>query len=165
MSAFGHWSSILSGVIRQKQLSLIQAAEAYAKMSIAMYESMILAWKGKYQYKVLRPIGYIQQHIDKEWKPLISTPPHPEFPAAHATLSNAAATALASLLGDNCAFTDRSYTDIGMNERNFESLQQAAKEAGMSRLYGGIHYRYSIEQGFILGENVAKLVSKSISFH
>src|SRR5215207_2024881 len=129
-------------------------------MTMAMHEASILAWKGKYQYNVVRPITYIQQHIDKEWTPLISTPPHPEFPAAHATLSNAAATALCSVFGEDCAVTDKSYVDIGMTQRSYPSLQAVAKEAGYSRLYGGIHYRYSIEQGFVLGELAAKNVLK-----
>jgi hypothetical protein len=114
---------------------------------------------------VVRPVTYIQQHISKQWEPVIITPPHPEFPAAHATLSNAAAISLCSLFGDSCAVTDDSYTDIGLKERNYTSLQNVAKEAGMSRLYGGIHYRYSIEQGFALGERAAKHIDANVSFH
>ena len=164
MTAFGHWTSILSGLIREKKLSLLEASEAFARMTIAMHDAAILAWKGKYENNVVRPITYIQQHIDKAWQPLISTPPHPEFPAAHATISNAAAVALIQCLGDG-SVKDKSYMDIGMPERKFQSLQAVASEAGISRLYGGIHYRYSIEQGFILGEAAARLLNKSVSFH
>lgn len=165
MSVFGHWTYILSGLIKKHQLPLLKAAEAYARMTISMHEAGILAWKGKYQYNVVRPITFINQHINKDWKPLISTPPHPEFPAAHATLSNAAAVALCAMFGEACAVVDNSYIDIGMSERSFASLREAAKEAGMSRLYGGIHYRYSIEQGFVLGEAVAKYADRTIRFH
>ena len=91
-------------------------------------------------------------------------PPHPEFPAAHATLSNAAATALCAFFGETCALTDKSYTDIGMTERSYPSLQEAAKEAGYSRLYGDIHYRYSIEQGFLLGAAAAQKVLEEVKF-
>jgi hypothetical protein len=165
MSVFGHWTYILSGLIKKHQFPLLKAAEAYARMSISMHEAGILAWKGKYQYNVVRPITFINQHINKDWKPLISTPPHPEFPAAHATLSYAAATALCAMFGEACAVTDNSYMDIGMTERSYASLRDAAKEAGMSRLYGGIHYRYSIEQGFLLGEAAAKYTDKILRFH
>jgi len=164
MTVYGHWTSILCGLIKQRHLSLTEATEAYAKMSIAMYEASILAWKDKYQYNVMRPITYIQQHINKPWMPLISTPPHPEFPAAHATLSNAAATALRSLFGRQCSVTDNSYVGIGMKERSYASLQDVAKEAGISRLYGGIHYRYSIEQGLVLGAAAAKHVNEFLHF-
>jgi hypothetical protein len=165
MTVFGHWTSIAAGLIKQHQLSLIKGAEAYAKMAISMSEASIVAWKAKYQYNVLRPITYIKQNIDQSWNSLIATPPHPEFPAAHATLSNAAATALCTLFGETCTVSDNSYTDIGMNERSYSSLQQMAEEAGYSRLYGGIHYRHSIEQGFTIGAAVAKHVDSSIHFH
>lgn len=164
ITVFGHWTSILSGLIQSHKLPLLKAAEVYAAMAISMHEASLLAWKGKYQYKVVRPVTYIQQHIDKNWMPLIATPPHPEFPAAHATLSNAAATALCAFFGESCAMTDNSYTDIGMPERKYSSLQEAAREAGYSRLYGGIHYRHSIEEGFTLGASAAKQVLKEIVF-
>ena len=165
VTVFGHWTSILSGLIKENRFPLIKAAEAYARMAMSMHEASLLAWKGKYQFNVVRPITFIQQYINPQWKPLISTPPHPEFPAAHATLSNAAAVALCSLFGDNCKVTDNSYIDIGMPQRSYLSLQDVAREAGLSRLYGGIHYRYSIEQGFILGEATAKHIDQSIRFH
>ena len=164
-TVYGHWTSLLSGLVKQHDLPLIKAAEAFAKMTMSMYEAAILAWDGKYKYNVVRPVTYIQQHINNQWMPVIVTPPHPEFPAAHATLSNAAATALCSLFGDTCSVTDDSYIDIGLKERSYASLQDVAKEAGLSRLYGGIHYRYSIAQGAKLGERAAKHVDENVTFH
>jgi hypothetical protein len=164
MTVFGHWTSILTGLVEHHRLALMKAVTAYAKMTIAMHEAALLAWKGKYTFNVVRPVTFIQQHINSAWMPLITTPSHPEFPAAHATLSNAAAVALCSLLGNDCKVIDNSYTDIGMAERNYLSLQNVAHEAGLSRLYGGIHYRYSIEQGFLLGEATAKHIDQSIRF-
>jgi hypothetical protein len=165
VTVFGHWSSILADLISKHDLPVLSASEAFAKMTISMYDASILAWKGKYQFNVVRPITYIHQYINKDWAPLIATPPHPEFPAAHATLSYAAATALCASFGESCQVSDKTYTDIGMKERDFPSLQDAAKEAGMSRLYGGIHYRYSIEQGFLLGEKTARHIIDNIIFH
>ncbi|MGB8194031.1 MAG: vanadium-dependent haloperoxidase [Chitinophagaceae bacterium] len=164
ISVFGHWTSILSSIIKSKQLSLVQAAEAYAKMSMSMHEASIVTWRGKYKYNVLRPVTYIQSNFDKDWLPVIPTPPHPEFPAAHATLSYSAATALCALFGEHCAFTDATYISLGMPARSYTSVKDAAREAGMSRLYGGIHYRYSIEQGFVLGERAARHVLRSVKF-
>lgn len=164
VSVFGHWASILSSVITVKQPSLAAAVVAYATMSIAMHETSILTWIGKYRYMVLRPVTYIQNYIDSSWLPLIPTPPHPEFPAAHASLSFAAATALSSVFGEECRFTDETYVSIGMPARTYAGFREAATEAGMSRLYGGIHYRYSIEQGFLLGKKAAQHVLKSLHF-
>lgn len=163
-TVFGHWTHILSGLIKQQKSSLPMAATAFVKMSMAMQEATILAWEGKYQYRVLRPINFIQENIDKNWKPLIATPNHPEFPAAHATLSNAAATALCKVFGEKCSVVDNAYVDIGMKSRSYASIKEVAKEAGYSRLYGGIHYRYSIEQGFLAGEAAARAVEGLVLF-
>jgi len=100
-TVYGHWTSLLSGLVKKYDLPLIKATEAFAKMTMSMYEAAILAWEGKYRFNVVRPVTYIQQYINKQWAPVIITPPHPEFPAAHATLSNAAAIALCSLFGDS----------------------------------------------------------------
>ena len=133
-------------------------------MTIALHDASLVVWKGKYEYAVVRPETYIQQHIDKSWQPLISTPPHPEFPAAHAALSYTAATILQTIFANNHAFTDSTYSTIGMEKRRYQSLREAATEAGLSRLYGGIHYRNSIEQSFSIGETIALFVDRSLSF-
>ena len=99
-----------------------------------------------------------------DWKPLIVTPSHPEYVAAHASMSMAAATALTSVFGPDVAFTDHSYDDLGFAPRSFESIIAAGKEAGLSRLYGGIHYRPSIEAGYVVGSKTATNVINGISF-
>ncbi|HEX6890646.1 MAG TPA: vanadium-dependent haloperoxidase [Chryseolinea sp.] len=163
-SVFGHWASILAQLIDEKQIPLMVAAEALAKMSICQYNASIACWKGKYAHAVLRPVSYIQKYIDPSWTPVIETPPHPEYPAAHATFSAAAATALSDVLGTSLSFVDHSYDDLGYRPRSFKSFDEAAKEAGMSRLYGGIHYRPSIESGLILGRDVANEVISKLKF-
>lgn len=163
-SVFGHWASILAQIIDEKKLPLMTGAEAFAKMSMSQYNASIACWKGKYKYAVLRPVTYIQKYIDKSWTPLIETPPHPEYPAAHATFSSAAAIALTNVLGKNLSFTDHSYDDLGFAPRSFNSLEEAAHEAGLSRLYGGIHYRPSIDAGFLLGEGVANEMINQLKF-
>ena len=60
-----------------------------------------------------------------------------------------------SVFGKNYSFTDNTYSDLGMTPRNYSSLEVAGIEAGMSRLYAGIHYRKDCEGGLELGHNVA----------
>jgi len=158
----GHWSSILAQVVASNNIPLQKGAAAYACMHLSLYDATIAAWKGKYTYGVVRPVTNIQRLIKKEWMPLIETPPHPEYPAAHATLSSAAATGLTVVLGDRVAFTDQTYSYLGMAPRKFTSFTDAAREAGISRLYGGIHYRFSIEQGLLIGKEVADNVAKAV---
>jgi hypothetical protein len=164
LSAFGHWASILRQVADGRKLSLLKTSELFVKMSLSQYDASIVCWEGKYKYNVQRPVTYIQKYIDKNWAPVIETPPHPEYPAAHATISQAAATALSDVLGEDCSFTDMTYNSIGMTERKFNSFADAATEAGYSRLYGGIHYKPSIEAGLALGKKTAEGVLKRLQF-
>lgn len=159
----GHWASIARQVIVQKNLSLVVSVEAMTKMSICLSEAMSACFKAKYTYNVLRPVTYITRYMNHpEWQPLIVTPAHPEYPAAHASISMAAATALTDALGNNVSFTDHTYDDLGFPSRSFSSFEAAAKEAGVSRLYGGIHYQPSIDAGFELGRVVADNVLKGV---
>ena len=160
----GHWSSILAQIIEQLNLPLMKSAEAYAKMHLSLHDACIAAWTGKYTHNVLRPVSVIQKSIDANWTPLIETPPHPEFPAAHATLSSAAATGLNHALGNRISFTDNTYAYLGVQPRTFESFEDAAKEAGFSRLFGGIHYRFSIQEGLMIGKRTSENVLTKLKF-
>lgn len=164
VSAFGHWFSILRQVLDKDNPGLMQAADAYLRLGISMHDAAISCWKTKYTYHLLRPVTYIRKHMGfSDWSPLISTPPHPEYSAAHATLSAAAGYALESVFGANYPFTDHTYDVLGMAPRSFAGFAAAGWEAGISRLYGGIHYRPSIEtgnmQGKKVGENVDDLLT------
>ena len=161
----GHWASILKNEIVSGNLSLIESAHIYSEMYIAMYDASIGCFKAKYTYDLLRPVTYIQKYMnDTSWKSFINTPPHPEYPAAHATVARAAATILTQLIGSNKGFIDHSYDYKGYSPRSFNSYLDASKEAGISRLYGGIHYLTSIEAGFIQGEKIANNVLKKLVF-
>lgn len=163
--ALGHWASILRQVIEEKNITLIKGAEAFAKMSTAFSDAMNACWKAKYTYNVLRPVTYVNRYMNQpDWKPLIVTPSHPEYPAAHASVSMAAATALSESLGGSISFTDHSYDDLGFKARTFKNFEEAGKEAGLSRFYGGIHYKPSIEAGYILGKKVATNVLQGLKF-
>lgn len=163
VTAFGHWFSILKQLLQQDNLPLMQAVEAYMRLGITMNEAAITCWKSKYTFHQLRPVSYIQQYMGySAWTPLITTPPHPEYLAAHATLSSSAAVALESVFGNDHAFADHTYESLGMGVRTYSSIEAAGTEAGLSRLYGGIHYRPSIEAGkqtgIKVGENVKAII-------
>jgi membrane-associated phospholipid phosphatase len=83
--------------------------------------------------------------------PFLLTPPFPEYPSGHSTLSAAAATVLASVIGDPYSFTDHTRERDAAIPRSFDSFWAAAEEAEISRLYGGIHFRAAIERGFEQG--------------
>ncbi len=161
----GHWESILKNVMSQLNLSFIEGAHVYAELFITMEDAAIGCFKAKYTYNLLRPITYINKYMHQpDWNSLIATPPHPEYPAAHATVSMAGATILTSILGDRVSFTDNTYAYRGYKPHHFNNFTEAGREAGMSRLYGGIHYLPSIEAGYKQGENIAANIGNKLVF-
>ena len=139
----GHWIAIVGQIARNDGLSLAAAAEAYAKLGIAVTDAFITIWDAKYLYNLVRPVTYIQDNIDPTWLPYLVTPPNPSYLSGHSTQSGASATVLTDLFG-NKAFTDTTHTDHDLmppqEPRTFSSFDEAAEEAAVSRLYGGIHY-------------------------
>jgi hypothetical protein len=154
----GHWISIVLQIMERDQLSVDKGAEALARTGIAVADSFIGCWNVKFQYDLLRPVTYIKRVIDPKWEPMLITPPFPEYPSGHSAESGAAAEVLTAMFGDNFAFDDATHEREGFKPRHFASFRAAAEEAGISRLYGGIHYRAAIEQGLAQGTCVAKHV-------
>ncbi|MEO6282299.1 MAG: vanadium-dependent haloperoxidase [Dyadobacter sp.] len=160
-----HWLSILNQILINKKVDLELAAVAYAKLGIACSESAVSIFKGKYRYNGLRPITYIRTVMNKpEWNTLIVTPPHPEYPSGHAIVSAAAAQTLTLLFGPNFAFTDNSYNLVGFKPRSYKSFEEAAIEAGNSRVYGGIHYRKTCDAGQEQGKKIARNIDEKLKF-
>lgn len=155
----GHSISVLTQVLRQERASLATAAEAYARMGIAVADAFIGCWNAKYTYHLIRPITVIRELIDPEWMPAVDTPPFPEYPSGHSVQSGAAAEVLASLFGDEYRFTDHTHDARGMAPRTFGSFSEMAEEAAISRLYGGIHYRAAIELGLEHGRCIGRKVN------
>ncbi len=155
----GHSISILSQILIKEGSSLETAAEAYARVGIALADSFIACWQTKYQYNVLRPITYIHNVIgDTDWSTPIVTPPFPEYPSGHSVQSAAAAQVLTDMFGE-VAFTDYTHASLGYAPRTFMSFFAFAEEAAISRLYGGIHYRAAIERGLEQGRCIGQRVN------
>ena len=156
----GHSVSILTQTLRRRGASLAEAAIAYAKVGMAVADAFICCWHTKYRVNLLRPVTYIRSLIDPVWSSLLTTPPFPEYTSGHSVQSGAAATVLTDLFGE-VAFTDHTHDDRGLPSRSFRSFWDAADEAAISRLYGGIHFRPAIElgleQGRCVGEHVNAL--------
>jgi hypothetical protein len=164
----GHWWSIVGQLVGQLELTLDRAAETYAMMGIGLGDSFISAWSLKYQVNVMRPVTYIRANIRRSWSPFIESPPFPEYPSGHSVVSGAAWVVLTRLLGP-VSFTDETHIifehETTAVPRTFYSFEQAANEAAISRLYGGIHYRSAIENGLRQGECVGNYAMNSISLN
>lgn len=153
----GHWVLIETQLIDQLSLKLDKAAEMYALVGMALADSFISCWNLKYQVLLLRPVTYINQYISRSWAPYVQTPMFPEYDSGHSVASQAAATVLTAMFG-TVAFKDASHTIFGLPVRSYTSVQAAASEAAISRLYGGIHYRIAIENGLKQGQCVGQTV-------
>lgn len=164
----GHYVSILRQVLQKKQSSLEVAALAYALGGIVDMDITISTWQSKFQHLLARPFNY-NAVMGVSFTALLGAP-HPEYPAAHASLSAANAEAMTTVLGENYAFTDSTFNGlvtpqgITLEPRSYSSFREAGEEAGWSRLYGGIHYRKSIETGFSQGRKVAANIQAKLKF-
>ena len=130
----------------------------FALTAIGQADAFIACWDAKYRYNLVRPVTYIGRHIDSTWRPLIITPPFPEYPSGHSVQSGAAAEILTHLFGDSVAFTDSTQTPLGRAPRRFASFRKAADEVAISRMYAGVHFRSAVYNGLTQGQCVARRV-------
>lgn len=149
----GHWMGIIAILSKQQKASEISTAKAYALAAAAMFDGFITCWTEKYKSKTVRPITVIQENIDRNWNPILQTPPFPEYISGHSVISSAAAGILSHIWG-NIAFTDTTEMQYLGLKRHFESLDKAAKEVSISRIYGGIHYQAAVVQGSKQGQKI-----------
>ena len=154
----GHWMNIV-GIASQKAKSDFNATVyAYTKTAIALFDGFINCWDEKFRSNIVRPETVINKFIDPDWRPHIQTPPFPSYVSGHSVVSAAAAEVLTDIYGDNFSYTDTSELEFGIPHRSFTSFRQAALEASWSRLYGGIHYRFDLDEGNRVGKQLGEMV-------
>lgn len=157
-----HWMALVSVFTRRANVDVVRSAEVYALTAIAIHDAFISCWDEKFRSNLVRPETVINQFFDEEWQPLLQTPPFPEYTSGHSVVSSAAATVLTGILGDGFAFADSTEVEHGLPVRTFASFEEAAQEAAISRLYGGIHYRAAIEAGMEQGRKVGEHVLRQL---
>ena len=150
----GHWISIVLQIADRDALPVELIAPTLAKLGVAQADAFVSCWSTKFKYNLLRPVTYIKRHIDPAWEPLLITPPFPEYTSGHSCQSGAASTVLTAVFGEDFAFDDATHEDEGLPVRSFPSFAAAAEEAAMSRMYGGIHFRFGNEAGLAQGRAV-----------
>lgn len=173
----GHWNQIAADVAMQRGESFAENARWMALLNLALADAGIVAWDAKYAYDLWRPIdairkadidGNVATTADATWFPLLKTPPFPSYVSGHSTFSGAAAAILTARFGDQVSFTTLSDGHEGFETRplaagsvvarHFTSFQQAAEEAGVSRIYGGIHYAFDNTAGLSTGQAIGQFV-------
>ena len=158
----GHWIGITSIATRKAKSDFQATTNAYANVTIALFDAFISCWDEKWNTLVVRPETLINKHYDEDWLPILQTPPFPEYTSGHSVISRAAAITLTDLLGDNFAFDDTTEIEYGLPVRSYGSFIEASEEAAVSRLYGGIHYMMAIEEGVAQGQEVGEHIVQRI---
>lgn len=162
ISPGGHWMNITHVACVKAKANFVQSAEAYVRVSLALFDAFVSCWDEKYRSKLIRPETYINQYIDENWVPLLQTPPFPEYTSGHSVISGSAAVTLTKLFGENFSFTDSTEIEFGLTSRSFKSFEEACDEAAVSRMYGGIHYRPAFEYGLIEGKAVGHYILSKV---
>ena len=164
----GHWNVIARQVALQRATTLAQNARLFALLNIAEADAAICAWDAKYADNFWRPITAIRAagtdgnpatDPDPAWAPLLTTPPFPEYVSGHSTFSGAAATVLADFFGSDLIPFSTTSEDLAGVTRSFASFWEAAEEAGLSRILGGIHFQSGNHLGLQSGARLGAYVT------
>ena len=165
----GHWNEIADSVSLHDGLSLVENARLFLVLNLATADAGITSWSTKFTDNFWRPVTAIRAGdtdgnplttADPTWTPLIVTPPFPATTSGHSTFSGAASTVLTAEFGDHYSFSDRGDPSQPAT-RSFDSFSDAADEAGMSRIYGGIHWTFDNTSGLASGRALGQYVVQS----
>ncbi|HYQ42711.1 MAG TPA: vanadium-dependent haloperoxidase [Polyangiaceae bacterium] len=161
------FNAIARSVSKAKEFSLEENARLFALLNITLADTRIAVWDAKYQYGYWRPITAINTDTDygnaaavpdTTWLPLLETPNHPEYPSGHSVTGGGGGRLLATVFGtDDVSFAVGSDSLVGVT-RGFEKFSAAEQENANSRIYAGIHYRFSNDTGIALGHQIADYV-------
>jgi hypothetical protein len=162
ISPGGHWMGITGLALRKQNADMMECAAVYTYVAIALADGFISCWDEKYRSNLIRPETVINEHVDPEWRPILQTPPFPEYTSGHSVISTAAAVVLTDWFGDNFAFADSVELEFDLGVRSYNSFLEASQEAAISRLYGGIHYRPAIDNGVDQGKLVGDYVKGNL---
>lgn len=158
----GHWMGIVGIAAEKAKIDFPETVYAYAITAIASFDAFIECWDEKYRSNAVRPETVINKYIDPNWRPILQTPPFPEYTCGHSTVSAAAAEALTSVFGDNFNYTDTTELEFGIDSRSFKSFRHAADENNWARFYGGIHFHYSCLISTDFGGQVGQYVVNNL---
>jgi membrane-associated phospholipid phosphatase len=138
----GVWNQVMFGYVRGKKLSVPSQTRVFALLNVAMDDAGIASWDTKYTYWNPRPQNAIRAlGLDRHWTSFIATPFFPAYVSGHSTYSSAAGEVLAHLFPEDAKL-----------------WRAKGREAGYSRLLGGIHWSSDNVYGTRIGLAIGRLV-------
>src|SRR5215210_1199242 len=158
------WFQAAWQVSARRDLAVAENARVFALMSMALANCFIVDWDAKFQYNFWRPVTAIRNgdqdgndgtERDAGWLPLNATPMHPEYPSQAGINAGAARGILESFFGGGPeSFVATDIADARLS-RQFNSFAQMAEEHKEVRVWGGIHFRNSLNVGEAMGQRIA----------
>jgi hypothetical protein len=163
ISPGAHWMGITDISCELTHTEFSKAIEINTMVSVGLLDCFICCWEDKYRTNRIRPETAIREYIDPNWKPWLQTPPFPEYISGHSVVSATSSVILTHYFGNHFAYTDNVEKDFGIPARHFDSFQQAANQAAISRFWGGIHFMDAINNGLKQGQLVGNWVLSKIN--
>jgi hypothetical protein len=162
---WNYWNEITQNAVLAHHSNLVDTARLFADLNLSFADGVIAFYDGKYTYHLWRPVTAIREAgttnplitADPTWNSLANTPADPSYPGAHSVISEAGATVLSSFFGNDDQVSVTSELLPGVT-RSFGSYQAVATEAGLSRIFAGVHTRIDHNAGLTLGRQVAEFV-------
>jgi hypothetical protein len=164
----GHLFQLALDLSESKKIDLRNFVELFASLGIALNDAFIETWRLKYEYNIIRPISYIQEYIRKDFNTLLETPSFPEFPSGHSFQAGAGTEILIHYFSDQQEIVDSTNVlrkDINGSARTFTNFSTLAEEMSISRFYGGIHYKKTLEISLNYGQLIGRNSIKNLNFH
>lgn len=158
----GMWNVFAQHMVRDSNLGVGAVTRLFATLNVAMADAGIACWDAKYATDYWRPVTAIREAdadgnpdttANPTWSSLIATPPFPTYTSGHSTFSAAGAEVLSAFFGANTAFRGTSDSLPGV-QRSWTSFRDAAEEASLSRVYGGIHFLFDCTEGLASGAQI-----------
>jgi hypothetical protein len=149
---------IITSVLQSKNAKLGRAVEIYAKTGIALRDNVTIIFRSKFQFNLLRPVTYINRHIDASWQSYLPSPPYPEYLSGLVGVYAPAMQVMKREFGD-IPITDNIYAFRGLPARSFPSITALVEEAAVSRVYAGIHYRFTQDATIVFGSELGNRVA------
>jgi hypothetical protein len=163
ISPGAHWMGITAIACKKRKTNFSKTMEINTAVALGLMDSFICCWDEKYRSNRIRPETAIRSLLDPEWKPLLQTPPFPEYLSGHSCISSTSSVILTHYFGNHFEYNDNVEEVYGLKPRKFRSFDEAAMEAGISRLYGGIHFKDAIDNGRSQGIAVGNWVVSKIT--
>lgn len=161
------WLEIANQVYNISNCNLEKALVTNTKICLALNDAAIACWDQKYRYQIERPITYIQDNIDPNFKTILTTagvtPNFPTYPSGHGTFGSAAAEVLTYEFGPDFAMTDRCHegrTEFNGTPRSFSNFYAMADENADSRIPLGVHFRMDAKESLKLGYRIGRKVNE-----